>query len=134
MAVIVLVEAVLFDALPFDAFLWSGVIGALILLVVYVLTTIGAVLLLFLQRKMAVPMWQVVIPIAALVVLVYSIYRNVISYPTESPPRWFPVVAGAWLLLGLLVVLTAPALARRVGERLTAAEGLSSADSSGTRA
>ena len=134
MAVIVLVEAVLFDALPFDAFLWSGVIGTLILLVVYVLTTIGAVLLLFVQRKMAVPMWQVVIPIAALVVLVYAIYRNVIPYPTEDPPRWFPVVAGAWLLLGLLVVLAAPALARRVGERLTAAEGLSSSDSSGPRA
>ena len=124
----------LFDALPFDAFLWSGVIGTLILLVVYVLTTIGAVLLLFVQRKMAVPMWQVVIPIAALVVLVYTIYRNVIPYPTEGPPRWFPVVAGAWLLLGLLVVLAAPALARRVGERLTAPQGLSSSDSSSPRA
>ncbi|MBA2553319.1 MAG: APC family permease [Geodermatophilaceae bacterium] len=128
MAVIALIDAAAFGAEPFDVFLWSGVIGTLILLVVYVLTTIGAVRLVFVQRKLAVPMWQVIIPIAALIVLGYTIYRNVIPYPTEGPPRWFPVVAGGWLLVGLLIVLAAPALAKRVGAGLAAAEGFSAAD------
>ena len=51
--------------------------GTLILLVAYILTTLGAIRLLFVQRKMPVPMWQVIIPIIALVVLGYTIYRNV---------------------------------------------------------
>lgn len=124
MAFIIVVSAVFFDAEAFDTFLWSGTIGTLILLVIYVLTTIGAVRLVFVQRKMAVPMWQVVIPIAALLVLGYTIYRNVIPYPTEGPPQWFPIVDGGWLLLAIIVVLAAPGLARRIGANLTAAEGI----------
>ncbi len=126
MAVIVLVSAVAFGAMPFDTFFWSGVIGTLILLVIYVLTTLGAIVLLFVQRKLPVPMWQVTIPILALVVLGYTIFRNVIPYPTSGAARWFPVVAGLWLLIGLVVALARPALATRLGEGLTAAEGLSS--------
>ncbi|MGI8626530.1 MAG: APC family permease [Geodermatophilaceae bacterium] len=124
MAFIIVVSAVFFDAEAFDTFLWSGTIGTLILLVIYVLTTIGAVRLVFVQKKMAVPMWQVVIPIAALLVLGYTIYRNVIPYPTEGPSQWFPIVAGGWLLLAIIVVLAAPGLARRIGANLTAAEGI----------
>ncbi|MBA3338844.1 MAG: APC family permease [Geodermatophilaceae bacterium] len=123
MALIVIVT-VLFGAEPFDTFLWAATIGTLLLLVIYVLTTIGAIRLVFVQKKMSVPMWQIVIPIAALVVLGYTIYRNVIPYPTEGPGQWFPVVAGAWLLLAIIVVFAAPGLARRIGANLTAAEGL----------
>ena len=70
---IALVCAVFFGATPFDTFLWSGTIGTLILLVAYVLATIGCIKLLFVDRKMAVPMWEVVIPLAALVMLGYTI-------------------------------------------------------------
>ena len=124
MALIIVVTAVLFDAKPFDTFLWSATIGTLLLLVIYVLTTIGAILLVFVQKKMSVPMWQIVIPIAALVVLGYTIYRNVIPYPTEGSGQWFPIVSGAWLLLAIIVVLAAPGLARRIGANLTASEGI----------
>ncbi|MDQ3054187.1 MAG: hypothetical protein M3R66_10350 [Actinomycetota bacterium] len=72
---------------------------------------------------MSVPAWQVIIPIAALVVLGYTIYRNVIPYPTEGAARWFPIVAGVWLLLAIIVVVAAPGLARRIGANLTSAEG-----------
>jgi hypothetical protein len=67
---------------------------------------------------MDVPRWQVMIPLAAIVVLGYTLYRNVIPYPTEGPAQWFPIVAGGWLALAVLVVLLAPAVTRRVGERL----------------
>ncbi len=125
MGLIILITALVFGAEPFDTFLWSATIGTLLLLVIYVLTTIGAIRLVFVQQKMTVPMWQIVIPIAALVVLGYTIYRNVIPYPTEGPPRWFPIVAGGWLLLAVIVVVAAPQLARRIGANLTAAEGIS---------
>ncbi|MBA3409397.1 MAG: APC family permease [Geodermatophilaceae bacterium] len=120
---LIIVVTIFFGAEPFDTFLWSATIGTLLLLVIYVLTTIGAIRLVFVQKKMSVPAWQVIIPIAALVVLGYTIYRNVIPYPTEGAARWFPIVAGVWLLLAIIVVVAAPGLASRIGANLTSAEG-----------
>ncbi len=125
MALIVLVSALFFGAQAEDTFFWSGTIGTLILLVAYVLTTIGAVRLVFVQKKLpGVPMWQVVIPIAALVVLGYTIVRNVFPYPAyaDGAAFWFPVVAGVWLAVGLVAVLALPVVARRAGQALMAAE------------
>jgi amino acid transporter len=111
---IALVCAVFFGATPFDTFLWSGTIGTLILLVAYVLATIGCIKLLFIDRKMAVPRWEVVIPLAALVMLGYTMWRNVIPYPEDNPARWFPVVAFGWVLLVAVVMVASPGLARRL--------------------
>ena len=113
-AIIGLVSGVFFGAKPFDTFLWSGTIGTLILLVAYVLATIGCIKLVFIDRLLRVPQWQVVIPLAALVMLGYTLYRNVFPYPTEGPPQWFPVVAFGWLALVTIVMLAAPNLARRL--------------------
>jgi hypothetical protein len=122
MTLILLCCAVLFGAKPMDTFAWSGTIGTLILLVVYALATIGAIWLLFVRRLLPVPRWQVAIPIAALALLGYTIYRNVIPYPTSGPARWFPVVGGGWLLAGLVAVLAAPRAARRAGAQLSTLE------------
>jgi amino acid transporter len=125
-----------FGANTFDSFLWSGTIGTLILLVVYVLATIGAMRLVFFQRKMAVPGWQIVLPIAALVVLGYTIYRNVWPYPTmhnpdgsENPAYWFPIVSGGWIALCIVLVIVLGGAARRLGQRLTADEGFTTEQS-----
>jgi amino acid transporter len=111
---IAVICALAFGAKPFDTFLWSGTIGTLILLVAYVLATVGCIKLIWVDHKMSVPGWQVVIPIGALVMLVYTLYRNVFPYPDEGPPRWFPVVAFGWLLLVTVVVLVVPGLAHRM--------------------
>ncbi len=113
-----------FHANAEDSFAWSGTIGTLILLVTYVLATIGCVILVFVRRKLPVPMWQVVVPLLALVVLGYTLYRNVIPYPPSGPGRWFPVVAGGWLVVALVAVIVAPGFARRLGAALTASEGI----------
>jgi hypothetical protein len=110
---------VFFGAKPFDTFLWSGTIGTLILLVAYVLATIGCIKLIFIDKKMAVPQWQVVIPVLALLMLGYTIYRNVFPYPTEGPPRWFPVVAFGWLGLVTVAMLALPRVARRLATGMT---------------
>jgi amino acid transporter len=122
-----------FGAKPFDVFVWSGVIGTLILLFAYILATFGAIRLLFLSPGGAkVPMWQIVIPVGALIVLGYTIYRNVWPYPAmhaekgaTNPSFYLPIVCGIWILLAVLLVVVRPAIARRAGERLTADEGLS---------
>jgi amino acid transporter len=113
------------SALAENAFLWSGTIGTLILLVAYVLATIGMTLLVFVRRKMpSVPMWQVIVPVATIIVLGYTLYRNVYPYPSGDA-RWFPIVAGVWLVAAVFGVLFAPRTARRLGDALMSREGIS---------
>ena len=129
MAVIIYVVYVIVSskpsALATNAFLWSGTIGTLILLVAYVLATIGMTLLVFVQRKMpSVPMWQLIIPVAGIVVLGYTIYRNVYPYPSGDG-YWFPIVAGGWLAAAVIGVVLAPRTAARLGAALMSREGIS---------
>jgi amino acid transporter len=130
-AVIVIIYATAFHATAFDSFLWSGTIGTLILLVAYVLASIGCIMLVFVRRKLTVPMWQIVIPIAGLIVLGYTLYRNVIPYPTGDG-RWFPITSGAWLLAAIIAVIVAPATARKLGAALAAREGIKAPDETAT--
>lgn len=94
-----------------DVFLASGTIGTLILLVVYLVTTIGAIRLLFFTPPRTVPMWELVIPLLALLVLGYTVYRNVVPYPTGTGAA-YPLVAGGWIVLGIVAVAAVPRLAR----------------------
>ncbi len=80
-------------------------------------------MLVFVRRKLPVPMWQIVVPIAAIIVLGYTLYRNVIPYPTGAA-AWFPVVSGGWLVAAILAVIFAPRTARRLGVALAAREGI----------
>ncbi len=122
-ALIVIIYTTAFHATAFDSFLWSGTIGTLILLVVYVLASIGCIMLVFVRRKLAVPTWQIVIPIAGLIVLGYTLYRNVVPYPAGDG-AWFPIVSGAWLLAAIIAVVFAAGTARRLGVALAAREGI----------
>jgi amino acid transporter len=113
--VIGLICAVFFNAKPFDTFLWSGTIGTLILLVAYVLATLGCIKLIWIDKKMPqVRSWEIVIPVLALVMLGYTIYRNVIPYPTSGPAQWFPVVAFGWIVVVALIALLVPGFAERL--------------------
>ena len=126
-ALIIIIYATAFHATAFDSFLWSGTIGTLILLVVYVLASIGCITLVFVRRKLPVAMWQIVIPIAGLVVLGYTLYRNVWPYPTGDG-RWFPVTSGVWLAVAIVAVIVAPGTARKLGAKLAAREGIKPPD------
>ncbi|HEX4688456.1 MAG TPA: APC family permease, partial [Nocardioides sp.] len=113
--VIGFIDAVAFGAKPFDTFLWSGTIGTLILLVAYLLATIGCIKLIWIDKKMPqVRTWEIVIPIAAVVVVGYTLYRNVIPYPTSGPAQWFPVVAFGWIILVAVVAFVVPGFAERL--------------------
>jgi amino acid transporter len=113
---------------PFTLFLESGTIGTLILLVVYVLATIGMVRLVFFSPRAAdrpvVRMWEIIIPVLGIIVLGYTLYRNVWPLPT-GVNWWGPSVAIGWLVVGIIGVLVRPAATRRAGQMLLKSEGLS---------
>ncbi len=108
---------------PFTLFLESGTIGTLILLVVYVLATIGMVRLVFFSGPSTVRRWEIAIPVLGLIVLGYTLFRNV--WPLPSGVAWWgPSVAIAWFVVGIIWVLARPAATQRAGELLTRSEGL----------
>ena len=113
MAVIIYVVYVAVSTSPSslaeNAFVWSGTIGTLILLVVYVLATIGMTLLVFVRRQM---------PVGADVAGDHPDRRDRrarlhalperVPVPERATAHWFPIVAGAWLLAAVIGVLVAP--------------------------
>jgi amino acid transporter len=124
-AIVIVVWAAAFNAKAFDIFAGSGVIGTLILLVAYAFATVGAIKFLFFSGKARVSQWEIVIPILALLVLGYTLFRNVWPYPDSSSAGfYYPIVTVIWLAIGGLLVVGLPGMARRVGESLERDEGL----------
>jgi hypothetical protein len=118
---------------PLDLFVASGTIGTLILLVAYALTTLGAARLLFfsgaadacsaVHGRREVAAWEVVIPTLALLLIGYTLFRNVDPYPHGAAGA-YPVVSAAWILSGVVGVWARPGVARQAGVLLTTREGL----------
>lgn len=112
-----------FRTTPFGLFLTSATAGTLILLVAYALATLGAIRLLFFAGRRDVATWQVVIPILGLALLGYTLYRNMIPWPTGGA-LWGPGLAIATLVMVVIAALARPGAARRAGVKLTQAAGL----------
>jgi amino acid transporter len=120
-----------FGVAPFDLFVASGAIGTLILLLVYALATIGAAKLLFFSGERQVAAWEIVVPFLALLVIGYTLLRNVYPYPTDAA-KWYPIIAAAWVVAGILITFVRYAATQRAGERLMAEEGLAAETGSRT--
>jgi amino acid transporter len=104
-----------------NAWSWTGFVGTLIVLVAYILATIGAAKML--RHNRSVPAWQVVIPVVTLLVLGYTIYRNLVPYPTGAT-FWLPIIAAIWLVIALIALVAMPRLASRIGKELAVEDGL----------
>ena len=126
-AITILAYRVLFTTSLFNVFLWSGVIGTLILLIAYILATVGSIKLLWFSGPAKSPQWQMIFPALALVVLLATIYYNV-DFDAPRAFRWTYYTAGIWVLLGVALVVALPGLSRRVGERLSEDSGLLAED------
>jgi amino acid transporter len=99
-----------------NAFFYPGTIGVLSLMVAYIATNLGAIKHLFLDALRR-PIWQLVFPVVGIAFLCFTIYKNV--HGAVAPYDRFPWYVLVWLVVGALIVLAAPGVARRVGERLT---------------
>ncbi|MDN4613854.1 APC family permease [Leifsonia sp. F6_8S_P_1B] len=124
LALIVIVGESLTGADVLDATYWSLTVGTIALLVAYVLATVGAIRFLFFRRDVRTPRWQIVIPVLALVLVLYTIYKNVVG--VEAPYSWFPYIVGAWLVIGLLITLRR-GVTDRVRQALDASGGVQEA-------
>jgi amino acid transporter len=98
------------------AFFYLATIGVLSLLVMYMVTNVAAIRLLAGRGRRR---WEALLPALGIGIAAYVLYRNV--YPVPAAPfDVFPYVVAAWLLVGLVVAVAVPGLARRMGERLAA--------------
>ncbi|HEX4010415.1 MAG TPA: APC family permease [Solirubrobacteraceae bacterium] len=104
-----------------NAFFYPGTLGVLSLLVAYIVTNLGAISFLFIRARRA-PLYEIVLPILGMVFLGYTIYKNVVG--VSFPYNRFPLVVGIWLVIGLVIILAQPRLARRIGASLARDEGL----------
>lgn len=116
---------------PFDVFLIGGVVGTLLLLVAYLLATLGAGRMLFTTAGNG-RWWQTAVLLGAGVLIIATIYFNVFPYPAEGPGHWYPIIAGSWLLTGVIAVGVAPGVARTIGLRLVEKAGTGDDDKGGS--
>jgi len=120
--------AVAFSASAFDVFVGTATIATLVILVAYLMLTIGTIKFLFFSGPARVPLWEIAIPVAAVAVLGYVFFRNVWPIPASDQPAFsYAVATVAWLLIAAIFVYAMPGLARRVGGRLADDEGLAAA-------
>jgi amino acid transporter len=99
-----------------NAFFYPGTIGVLSLMVAYIATNLGAIKHLFVDAIRR-PVWQLVFPVVGIAFLCFTIYKNV--HGAAAPYDRFPWYVLAWLVVGGVIILAAPGVAKRVGERLT---------------
>lgn len=101
-----------------NVYFYFATIGVLCLLVAYAMVGIAAAAQLLRAKRIFV--------IGAVPALIGSAFAGYIFYiqstGQSSPYDTFPYYAGAWCVLGLLIVLVSPGLASRIGEKLSRAE------------
>jgi hypothetical protein len=94
-------------------------IGTVLILVAYVMATVGAIYFLFFRGEPLAPRWQMLIPALGGAFVCYTLYRNVFV-GQEGTYAHLPYIEGVFLVLGLVIVSVAPGLSARVRAGLRA--------------
>src|SRR5438552_3014422 len=100
-----------------NAFFYLATIGILNLLVMYVLTNLGALRYLFLGEVRRARLVEIVFPLVGIGFAVYTLYKNVWPVP-PAPFDLFPYMVAGWLALGFAAVILVPGLAGRIERQL----------------
>jgi amino acid transporter len=104
-----------------NAFFYPGTAGVLAMLIAYFVIQIAAAKFLHLERRE--PRWRVIIVAAATAAIIYTFYKQVWPKP-PYPYDLFPLIIGAWAVLGAVITVAFPALTRRIGRGLSESEGI----------
>jgi amino acid transporter len=118
--VIIVVELVAWILLRADSltvFIQAGETGVLLILVAYLLATLGMGRRVFIQGDRSVPRWQVVIPTVAVLLLAATLLSNVIPLPT-GVDLWSPCLAGLWIVGALVVALRMKCVPATIAESI----------------
>lgn len=114
--VIILIDLVgqqLGDVSVVNATFYPLQVGTVLILVAYVMATVGAIRFLFFSDRGRPPLWQIAIPSLGGAFVCYTLYRNVFV-GQEGTYAHLPYIEGAYLLIGFLVVMFVRGLAGRV--------------------
>lgn len=121
-AIVAVIAMRLANQTGFQIWQYYGTIGTLLILVAYALVNVGAVRHLVLHRD-SENVVAVIGPGLAVLFVLYILYNQIYPVPA-TPYNLFPYICAGWLLVGLLLVLGVPGLARRIGAGLAREEGL----------
>jgi amino acid transporter len=110
-----------------NTFAWLGTVATLLMLFIYIMVTLGAARLLFFSGRRTVARWEILIPAAGVIVLGYTIYRNIVPYPT-GPFFWLPIASLAWIAVAVAAVFAWPRLSRRIAAALASDVDLAERD------
>ena len=77
-------------------FFYIATMGILSLLVMYIVTNVGALRYLFLGDARRAPVWEIVLPVGGIGFAIYTLYKNVWPVP-DYPFNLFPYIVAAWL-------------------------------------
>lgn len=102
---------------PVEVYYWYATIATLCMVVAYGMTSVGVLRHAF-RPGSGIARWEALVPVLGLAYLGYVYLVQVTGQ--EAPYTYFPWIAGAWCLLGAVVIFAKPRLAERIGARLTA--------------
>ena len=128
---------VAFTSNAFDIFAWSGTTGTLVLLVAYAMFTCGAWYYLCVRgprQGLAPRRLDYLVPVLALIVVGYTLYRNVLPWPTTGSGKIIVILAAVWVVAAVAGIFSAPRMTRRIATRFAHDEGLTVAVDDGTSA
>ncbi|WDH78493.1 APC family permease [Microbacterium esteraromaticum] len=106
----------LFGASSVDVYYWFATIATLCMVVAYGMTSVGVIKHTF-SRGSKIPKWEVIIPVLGIGFLAYVYFIQISGQ--VAPYSYFPWIAGAWCVIGLIIVLVRPSLAARIGSRIS---------------
>lgn len=106
----------LLGATSVDVYYWYATIAVLCMVVAYGMTSIGVIRHIF-SRGSVIPKWEAIMPVLGLIFLGWVYFVQIAGQ--QPPYSYFPWIAGAWCLIGLVIILAKPGLAERIGSRLT---------------
>jgi len=89
-----------------NVFFYLATMGILSLLVMYIVTNLGALRYLFLGGRRRVRLWEIVFPLGGIGFAVYTLYKNVWPVP-PYPFDIFPYLVAGWLAIGAAICLGA---------------------------
>jgi amino acid transporter len=100
-----------------ETFFYLATMGVLSLLVMYIVTNVGAAGFFWRGGAPGLRRWEVVFPLVGIAVAGYVLWKNLSPVP-PSPFDLFPYIVGAWLLLGLALTFVVPGFAKRIRDGL----------------
>jgi len=109
-----------FDATGSDAFFWGSTLGALALLIVYLLVVVSAAGALLAPSRRGTR-WLLFIPTLAALALGYTIWVNIYP-PQEGAYRVIPWIVLAWCCLPVIATLVSPGLVKLIASGVLAAD------------